>query len=214
MSGNCREGMKKNFAKPVPRFRRCGESLRERLREMGRVLRRRSSLRKRRKGATRAPDRRVPAAKNSCSTTILQHDCCRFALPDGPVYIPKASTQWPILLPARMDARFSAGKRCCEFARFLTTPPLRRRRLALAKTDRAVVDAKEATCRGVGFATAEKWARGGGCGAGGAAPKADTRICRTSKWDLWGFDIESLQWQHKPEPLVLTCHGQQYDEWT
>jgi len=29
--------------------------------------------------------------------------------------------------------------------------------------------------------------------------------------DLWSFDIESLKWQRKPEPLMLTCHGLEYD---
>ncbi len=41
---------------------------------------------------------------------------------------------------------------------------------------------------------------------------ADTAYIASAKWDLWGFDIESLKWQHKPEPLVLTCHGVQYDD--
>src|SRR5260370_10387926 len=41
---------------------------------------------------------------------------------------------------------------------------------------------------------------------------ADTAYIASTKWDLWGFDIESLKWQHKPEPLVLTCHGQDYDD--
>ena len=31
------------------------------------------------------------------------------------------------------------------------------------------------------------------------------------QWDLWGLDIENLKWQHKPEPLLLTCNGLDYD---
>jgi hypothetical protein len=30
-------------------------------------------------------------------------------------------------------------------------------------------------------------------------------------WDLWGLDIANLKWQHKPEPLLLTCNGLHYD---
>src|SRR5260370_36210042 len=41
---------------------------------------------------------------------------------------------------------------------------------------------------------------------------ADTAYIASAKWDLWGFDIESMKWQHKPEPLVLACHGQEYDD--
>src|SRR5438094_7732263 len=40
---------------------------------------------------------------------------------------------------------------------------------------------------------------------------ADTAYIVSAKWDLWGFDIETLRWQLKPEPLVLTCHGPEYD---
>jgi len=31
------------------------------------------------------------------------------------------------------------------------------------------------------------------------------------KWDLWEIDMETLKWQHKPEPLLLTCQGLDYD---
>src|SRR5260370_4531640 len=41
---------------------------------------------------------------------------------------------------------------------------------------------------------------------------ADTGYIASANWDLWGFDIESLKWQHKPEPLLLACHGLEYDD--
>jgi hypothetical protein len=41
---------------------------------------------------------------------------------------------------------------------------------------------------------------------------ADTAYIVSAKWDIWKFDIESLKWQHKPEPLVLTCHGLEYED--
>src|SRR5208337_4319897 len=32
------------------------------------------------------------------------------------------------------------------------------------------------------------------------------------KWDLWAFDIETLKWQHGPQPLVILCQGKDYDD--
>lgn len=40
---------------------------------------------------------------------------------------------------------------------------------------------------------------------------SDTAYIATASWDLWSFDIETLKWQRKAEPLELTCHGLQYD---
>lgn len=40
---------------------------------------------------------------------------------------------------------------------------------------------------------------------------ADTAYFATASWDLWSFDIERLKWQNKPEPLILACHGPEYD---
>jgi hypothetical protein len=33
----------------------------------------------------------------------------------------------------------------------------------------------------------------------------------SGKWDLWELDLESLKFQHKPQPLVMTCQGLDYD---
>jgi hypothetical protein len=33
----------------------------------------------------------------------------------------------------------------------------------------------------------------------------------SGKWDLWGMEIESLVWQRKPEPLLISCQGLDYD---
>jgi len=41
---------------------------------------------------------------------------------------------------------------------------------------------------------------------------ADTAYFASAKWDLWEFDIETLKWQHKPQPLELSCYGPEYDE--
>src|SRR5262249_225719 len=40
----------------------------------------------------------------------------------------------------------------------------------------------------------------------------DTAYIATAHWDLWSLDMETLKWLHKPEPLVLTLHGPQYDD--
>jgi hypothetical protein len=40
---------------------------------------------------------------------------------------------------------------------------------------------------------------------------SDTAYIARATWDLWSFDIETLKWQRKPQPLELTCHGPDYD---
>jgi len=40
---------------------------------------------------------------------------------------------------------------------------------------------------------------------------ADSAYIASAKWDLWSFHLETLKWQHKAEPLILTCHGLLYD---
>ena len=39
----------------------------------------------------------------------------------------------------------------------------------------------------------------------------DTAYIASATWDLWAFDMDTLKWQQKPEPLELTCHGPDYD---
>ena len=41
---------------------------------------------------------------------------------------------------------------------------------------------------------------------------SDTAYIVSAKWDLWSFDIGTLKWQQRPEPLLLTCHGLDYDD--
>ena len=40
----------------------------------------------------------------------------------------------------------------------------------------------------------------------------DTAYIVTARWDLWAFDLETLKWQRKPQPLELICHGPDYDD--
>lgn len=32
-----------------------------------------------------------------------------------------------------------------------------------------------------------------------------------TRWDLWMYDIGSGRWQVEPQPLEITCHGEEYD---
>src|SRR5205085_8171619 len=41
---------------------------------------------------------------------------------------------------------------------------------------------------------------------------SDTAYMVSATWDLWTFDIDTLKWQQKPQPLELTCHGLDYDD--
>src|SRR5215472_8997072 len=40
----------------------------------------------------------------------------------------------------------------------------------------------------------------------------DTAYLASATWDLWTFDMETLKWQQKPQPLELVCHGPDYDD--
>jgi hypothetical protein len=39
----------------------------------------------------------------------------------------------------------------------------------------------------------------------------DTAYIVEAKWDLWNFDIETLQYTQGPQPLELLCQGPAYD---
>ena len=97
------------------------------------------------------------------------------------------------------------------FARFLATVPLSASENSFADLTVQAVDSTETP---VG-----EWdLHGAGYGAPEVAALAaqnlntDTAYIATAHWDLWSLDIQSLKWQHKPEPLVLTLHGPLYDD--
>src|SRR6266705_3140635 len=106
---------------------------------------------------------------------------------------------------------FSLETMIAEFARFMTTAPLSATQNAFTELIVQAVDATETP-------VAEWDLRPLKVGPAEVAAlavqnlNADTAYIASAKWDLWDFDIESLKWQHKPEPLVLTCHGQDYDD--
>ena len=105
---------------------------------------------------------------------------------------------------------FSVETMLAEFARFLTTAPLSATQNTFAELIVQAVDATETS-------VAEWDLRPVHAGPAEVAAMSvqylnpDTAYIVGGKWDLWGLDIESLRWQHKPEPLQLTCHGSEYD---
>jgi len=105
---------------------------------------------------------------------------------------------------------FSLETMIAEFARFLTTAPLSASQNAFEELIVQAVDPSEAPIaewdlRPLSAGPAEVAAM--------AAQhlNADTAYIVSANWDLWGFDIETLKWQQKPEPLELLCHGLEYD---
>ena len=105
---------------------------------------------------------------------------------------------------------FSIETMIAEFARFLTTAPLSNSPNAFEELIVQAVDPSEAPIaewdlRPLNAGPAEVAAM--------AAQhlNADTAYIVSAKWELWGFDIEALKWQQKPEPLELICHGLEYD---
>src|SRR5258708_17012452 len=105
---------------------------------------------------------------------------------------------------------FSLETMRAEFGRFLTTAPLSATQNTFNELIVQAVDATETP-------VAEWDLRPLKVGPAEVAAmavqhlNADTAYIASAKWDLWGFDIESLKWQHKPEALVLACPGQEIE---
>jgi hypothetical protein len=106
---------------------------------------------------------------------------------------------------------FSESTLVEQFVRFLATAPLAASRAEFAQLTVQSIDASETP--------ADDWdLRGRGCGPAEVAAlaalhlHADTAYIAAAQWDLWQFDAEVLRWQKAPAPLVLTCHGPEYDD--
>jgi len=105
---------------------------------------------------------------------------------------------------------FSLETMIAEFARFLTTAPLSASHNAFEELIVQAVDPSEAPI-------AEWDLRSTDAGPAEVAAMAaqhlnvDTAYIVSASWDLWEFDIETLKWRQKPEPLELICHGPEYD---
>jgi hypothetical protein len=98
-----------------------------------------------------------------------------------------------------------------EFARFLTTAPLSAARdtfdeLIVQAVDPGESPIAEWDLRPLHASPAEVAAM--------AAQhlNSDTAYIASATWDLWAFDIDTLTWQRKPQPLELSCHGLDYDD--
>lgn len=106
---------------------------------------------------------------------------------------------------------FSEATMIAQLVRFLATAPLSASDNAFNGLTVQSVDPGEAP-------VAEWDLRDQGYGAAEVAALAaqqlhsDTAYIATAKWDLWSFDTENLKWLRKPEPLVLICHGEEYDD--
>lgn len=106
---------------------------------------------------------------------------------------------------------FSQETMIAEFARFLTTAPLSAAQnpfteMVVQPVDATQTPVAEWDLRALQMGPAEVAA------LAVQHLNADSAYIVAAKWDLWEFDIESLKWQHRPEPLVLTCHGPEYDD--
>ena len=105
---------------------------------------------------------------------------------------------------------FSIETMLAEFARFLTTAPLSATQNTFSELIVQAVDATEIPVaewdlRPLKMGPAEVTA------LAVQHLNSDTAYTAHAKWDLWSFDIETLKWQQKPEPLTLSCHGVDYD---
>lgn len=105
---------------------------------------------------------------------------------------------------------FSLATMIPEFARFLTTAPLTP---AHDTFDELIVQAVDP-----GETPVVEWdLRPSQASAAEVAAMAaqhlnpDTAYIASATWDLWTFDMETLKWQQKPQPLELVCHGPDYD---
>src|SRR5271156_374375 len=97
-----------------------------------------------------------------------------------------------------------------QFARFLATAPLSASQQTFTELTVQPIDAAETPVaywdlRPTKFGAAEVAA------LAIQQLNFDSAYQVAGKWDLWGLEIESLKWQHKPEPLLLTCQGLDYD---
>ncbi len=105
---------------------------------------------------------------------------------------------------------FSLETMIPEFARFLTTAPLS---ASHGTFDELIVQAVDP-----GEAPIAEWdlrpLQAGPAQVAAMAAQhlnSDTAYIASATWDLWTFDIDTLKWQRKPQPIELTCHGLDYD---
>jgi len=105
---------------------------------------------------------------------------------------------------------FSESTLIAQFARFLATAPLSAsenafRNLTVQPIDASEISLVEWDLKDQGYGAAEVAA------LAAQNINADSAYIAEAKWDLWSFDAETLKWTNKPEPLLLTCYGPEFD---
>src|ERR1035438_4176412 len=106
---------------------------------------------------------------------------------------------------------FSESTLIAQFARFLTTAPHSASQPTFTELTVQPIDATETPVaswdlRPTKFGPAEVAA------LAIQQLNFDSAYQVSGKWDLWGMEIESLVWQRKPEPLLISCQGLDYDD--
>jgi hypothetical protein len=105
---------------------------------------------------------------------------------------------------------FSEKTMIPEFARFLTTAPLIEGEGGFQILTVQAVDATETP-------VAEWDLKDGVYGPAEVAALAaqhinpDTAFIVEAQWDLWTFNVDTLQWTRAPQPIELICQGAEYD---
>jgi hypothetical protein len=105
---------------------------------------------------------------------------------------------------------FSESTLIAQFARFLTAAPLSASRPTFVELTVQPIDATETPVaswdlRPTKFGPAEVAA------LAIQQLNFDSAYQVAGQWDLWELDLESLKFQHKPQPLLVTCQGLDYD---
>ena len=105
---------------------------------------------------------------------------------------------------------FSLETMIPEFARFLTTAPLP---APHGTFDELIVQAVDP-----GEAPIAEWdlrpLKAGPAEVAAMAAQhlnSDTAYIASATWDLWAFNMDTLKWERKPQPLELICQGPDYD---
>lgn len=106
---------------------------------------------------------------------------------------------------------YSEQTRIAEFARFLTVAPVSEApngflTLTIQPVDYVEPALREWDLREAGYGPPEIAA------LSAQHLNPDTSFFVDGHWDLWNFDAEVLKWQNTPQPLVLSCLGQAFDD--
>ncbi|MDP9147545.1 MAG: hypothetical protein M3N22_07775 [Acidobacteriota bacterium] len=105
---------------------------------------------------------------------------------------------------------FSEETMIAEFARFLTTAPLSASLNTFTELTVQPVDATETPVASWDL-RAQKFGPAEVAAMALQHLNADSAYIVSAKWDLWDLNVETLKWQHTPQPLVLTCNGTEHD---